>query len=623
VPKKPAVHRRWAYAFAAVNDARRLLHFIWNHPEVAGHRGSAVLRALAWQVWQRTVRRPWLVSLSPTVKFKCHPHSASGAGVLYCRYPEWREMRFLLDVLQRDDHVVDVGTKVGVYTLLAATVPGTRVWAFEPSSQAAGRAEANIRLNRLEERCTLQRVGVGRAAARGFITTGMDTMNRLAESNADGAMEEIGIVTLDDAVPEEARRHVAVIKIDVDGDELAVLEGATDLLEQSGAIVLVEPNEPRALSDFLARSGYLRYGYEPASRELVRGDVPLPGEVHAIYVRDIGSARARLARQENRAPVTVFAPTLSSHGGYHALPGHLGEIAGDVELAIVGDESAFRRAMPDVRGEVVEASGHFSGARALRRHARTTGRLDVVAVQNPVLPVVPLKSSLMQNHVFVTPWSAFRLQPDPRYWPALLMGTFATALQVRRSAETVVLNSSYPAYWERWTRVRVKPNSLGADTLGFAPAEERLPVIAAVTSFYRFRGLEVALRGFQSSDLAAAGWRMVVHAAPGDPRYESRCRRLAATIPGVRFATEAEPARGTMATSALACFPSRIEGSSIAFLEALLLKPTVIAFDGPHFRQAVDAAVEAPQVEWVTTWDPAAWGAALSLGAARAHVSTT
>ena len=274
----------------ALAEGTKVVRFVWTHPEVRGRRLSAIVRLVAWQCWQRTVRRPWTVTLVDGIRIKCYPHSNIGSAALYCRYGEWREMRFLLDVLRPGDCFVDVGANIGVYSLLACSIPGVMAWAFEPASVAAARASENIRMNDLEDRIHLERMGVGATAGSGYITTDSDAMNRLT-STASPASEPVIVVTLDSVLPEDVCGAVSVVKIDVEGHELAVLAGAERLLDIQRPIFIVEENDRESLERLFTARGYRRYTYDPDAGALT---APGPDVLNGIYISDSSPLRARL-----------------------------------------------------------------------------------------------------------------------------------------------------------------------------------------------------------------------------------------------------------------------------------------------------------------------------------------
>jgi glycosyltransferase involved in cell wall biosynthesis len=305
----------------------------------------------------------------------------------------------------------------------------------------------------------------------------------------------------------------------------------------------------------------------------------------------------------------LFAPTLRSGGGYASLQGHLAPYLPRLTAALVSDAASLRAALPGMGGEVAEVSGHLDGIRRLRTYLRTGQATHVIAAQNPILPVAPIAVSIIQNHFLVKPFRAARLDPYPEEWLRLFGGAVLTALQVARSQETIVLNSAYPRWWGRRGCLRVVPNSLSESVI-CRPSAPRRRTIAVVSSFHRFRGLHLTIDAFRRSGLCASGWRMVVHASSGNVRYERICRQLVARTPAVDFGPEG-PAIHTLATASIALFPSKLEGSSIAFLEALVLVPRLIAFDAPHFRESTSLGDTLAIVDWLPGWDAGAWAAKL------------
>lgn len=138
------------------------------------------------------------------------------------------------------DHVVEVGASMGLYALAFAGRVGAagHVTAFEPDPESASALEANVGVNGWRDRVTVIRAAVGQhngpvrfAAARG--------LESRIETRPDGGGEVITVpmVTLDDAF---AGRRIDVIKIDVEGFEQNVIQGARTVLTE-------ERGRPRAI----------------------------------------------------------------------------------------------------------------------------------------------------------------------------------------------------------------------------------------------------------------------------------------------------------------------------------------------------------------------------------------
>jgi FkbM family methyltransferase len=287
-------------------SAVALARFVWTHPETSAGGGRTRARALArvagWQVWQRTTGRPLTITMPGGMKLRCHPHQSAASAVLYTGLPEWADMRFLLDLLQAGDTFVDVGANVGVYSLLAGSVAGTEVWAYEPSTEARARLVENIELNWLSSRTRVRPVAAGATPGASRLTVGLDCTNHLVEGErapaGTGATEAVEVVRLDDDL--RPRQPVALVKIDVEGHEAQVLDGARTLLAEAHPALVIEANDPAAIAAILEPLGYAPYRYEPRTRQLTAASwdprtAGADASRNVLALHDVDGARRRVA----------------------------------------------------------------------------------------------------------------------------------------------------------------------------------------------------------------------------------------------------------------------------------------------------------------------------------------
>ena len=157
--------------------------------------------------------------------------------------------------LKEGDVVVDAGAHVGTFSIPLA-LQGYSVIAFEPSSAAFTLLEQNIALNGVS--VDARNKGLGSQTSTASLRDGEDG-NTGSRSLVDGA-GTIEIARLDDQVP-----HADAIKIDVEGMELRVLQGAKKIIEASSPAVLFEVHlsqmrvygsTPRALQSYFSSRGY-------------------------------------------------------------------------------------------------------------------------------------------------------------------------------------------------------------------------------------------------------------------------------------------------------------------------------------------------------------------------------
>jgi FkbM family methyltransferase len=157
---------------------------------------------------------------------------------------------FVLRALLREaEAFIDVGANAGVITLAAAQwlAPGAHIYAFEPSTREFARLGDTIHRNRLAQvvavhaavgavtgRLTLRIAddvhGGLNTIGRNFPYTGIETVR----------FEDVEAVSIDDFMTAHPASPVGVMKIDVEGAEVAVLEGAARLLERDRPALIVE-----------------------------------------------------------------------------------------------------------------------------------------------------------------------------------------------------------------------------------------------------------------------------------------------------------------------------------------------------------------------------------------------
>jgi FkbM family methyltransferase len=161
---------------------------------------------------------------------------------------ERKESALVRRLLRPGDAVWDVGANVGYYTLLAAACVGPegRVVGFEPFPAATRRLEANVRLNGFDHvRCVQAAVAdtEGRATLfhDGAQPDGVASLLRAGQ----GLLEvTCTTLSLDRFQAESGERPPRLVKVDVEGAEMAVLMGAAGLLSGAEApMLLVEMEE--------------------------------------------------------------------------------------------------------------------------------------------------------------------------------------------------------------------------------------------------------------------------------------------------------------------------------------------------------------------------------------------
>lgn len=277
------------------------LKFITNHPFNRERRASAILRLLKWQIVSRLMPGAFVYDWANGSRLLIRQGETGVTGNLYAGLHEFADMAFVLHFLRVEDLFVDIGANVGSYTILACAGVGASGVAFEPIRSTFDRLVDNVRLNDLESRVLCVNKGVGDQDTRLSFSTSCDTTNHaLADGERCVDAVDIDVVRLDGALGTE---HPSLIKIDVEGYETAVLEGAKSVLSmQTLNGVIIELNgsgsrygyqESRIL-ELMADNGFQTYSYEPFERRLVSLNGKNLAEGNTLFIRDVPFVEERL-----------------------------------------------------------------------------------------------------------------------------------------------------------------------------------------------------------------------------------------------------------------------------------------------------------------------------------------
>ena len=238
------------------------------HPYNSQNRLAATLRYLEWQA-RRRLGRPWRRKFWDDRIITLYPDSSESMWLLYNVVMDWPEFPFIARYLRRGDTAIDVGANIGAYVLWISRFldAGGRLIAFEPVPETYARLSEQISQNGLRG-IVLERRAVTNIVGSIQITTGKDMENHIltGAGTVDGSLT-VETVTLDEYVRSKSIPEVHFLKIDVEGAEPLVLEGADSLLkERRIAVVQLEVGEHwkrfgRELSSTAER--LQEYGYLP------------------------------------------------------------------------------------------------------------------------------------------------------------------------------------------------------------------------------------------------------------------------------------------------------------------------------------------------------------------------
>lgn len=283
--------RQYERTKGVLNRLTRTAGFILDHPIGRRHPVRCLGRLAAWQLRSRLAKGPHRIDYVGGTHFLAHHGEAGVSGNIYVGLHEFADMAFVAHALRPGDLFLDVGANAGSYTLLAAGWSGAQVIAIEPAPDAFARLRDNVRSNGLVCDVELHRIALGASEGTIAFTADIDTMNHVVTdfSETAAATIEVPLQTLDAVVGE---RHPCIIKLDVEGFECEVLEGASRMLaDQALTALLVEilddremPATGRSSHNILRDAGFSPFRYDPWQRALTPHTRPGSGNV--LFLRD-------------------------------------------------------------------------------------------------------------------------------------------------------------------------------------------------------------------------------------------------------------------------------------------------------------------------------------------------
>ncbi len=161
--------------------------------------------------------------------YRWAPASGGKLARLYMGTYEREQTQLMQQSFGADSMLLDIGANHGYYSLLAARLSAgaARVLAFEPNPHCLRFLRHHVQANRLEHVSVIA-AAVGGASGTAWFEDGSGTATGHL---AAGGTQQVQVVTVDETV---ATYGVAPthLKIDVEGSELEVLQGAVETLQR-------------------------------------------------------------------------------------------------------------------------------------------------------------------------------------------------------------------------------------------------------------------------------------------------------------------------------------------------------------------------------------------------------
>lgn len=273
---------------------------IMKHPLAKRQKSSSILRFVKWQLAQAILPYPVVYSFVGESKLVVQKGMHGATGNIYLGLHEFNEMSFVLHLLKEGDLFGDIGANIGAFSVLASVNAGADAITVEPIPITYSYLVRNVKINNAESKITALQLGVGNENTTLRFTKNMDTVNSVSvnQDTNDENTVLVEVKKLDDIFND---RQPVLLKIDVEGYEWQVLQGAKSIFNNDGLkAVIMEINgsgksygiDDNKIHEYMLGLNFLPYGYNPFLKELK----PLNtyGDDNTIYIRDIEWVKKRI-----------------------------------------------------------------------------------------------------------------------------------------------------------------------------------------------------------------------------------------------------------------------------------------------------------------------------------------
>ena len=280
--------------FSRIHYLVFVLQRIRRHPLNSNHKFLSIINFFCWHIGKRLLRKEIIVPWVDDCKFIMGNDDIQFRWNIYIGLFEYEDMLFFLHALRPENIFVDVGANVGAYTILSSKVVNAKSVAFEPLPETFERLKNNINVNRIADRVVIKNLGVADKIGSVYFTNNRGVENKVNLTNKRGSdTTNVSVTTLDSELSEN---NDLFLKIDVEGYELNVIEGAKNILSSKRFLALIIEfsgigEEFGYSNDMLHKKltlfNLIPIKYDPLTRQIIKLNDYNKKSLNTIYVKDI------------------------------------------------------------------------------------------------------------------------------------------------------------------------------------------------------------------------------------------------------------------------------------------------------------------------------------------------
>jgi FkbM family methyltransferase len=153
-------------------------------------------------------------------------------SIYFRGYYEKKLTKLVADIGRNGGVMVDVGANIGYFGISFASYnAGNKVYAFEPSERNFQLLSDNIKANNLLNQVMPFKLALSNSSGELFFDPGPEHQTGWGHLSDTPTLQKVQVTTLNEFFKDKTD-HIDLLKIDVEGADLKVILGASDLFRQ-------------------------------------------------------------------------------------------------------------------------------------------------------------------------------------------------------------------------------------------------------------------------------------------------------------------------------------------------------------------------------------------------------
>jgi len=196
----------------------------------------------------------------------------------YTNIPFHDELKIIKDMVKsfgEEEVLYDVGANVGIYSIIAGNNKDVKkVYSFEPQKSNYKNLNKNIEVNDLQGKVEPFKVAISNDVGEGFLEINGSVASKLSRHVRKGENKErVNKTTLNRISQKKDRLSPTVVKVDVEGEELNVLDGMRENEDPKIIYVEIHKNEDKKVKKKIGKSKYTFKALRAGGKRFLRAEL--------------------------------------------------------------------------------------------------------------------------------------------------------------------------------------------------------------------------------------------------------------------------------------------------------------------------------------------------------------